>query len=79
MAAAGAEVGAADADDHKYVGIAADLLRRPLDAGDLFRGLPDGAGSASPRKSLPAPVPSARVVWAAATSFSMASRSDRVT
>ena len=32
-----------------------------------------------PRKSLPAPVPSARVVWAAATSFSMASRSDRVT
>ena len=38
----GAEVGAADADDHKYVGIAADLLRRPLDAGDLFRGLPDG-------------------------------------
>ena len=38
----GAEVGAADADDHKYVGIAADLLRRPLDAGDFLRGLPDG-------------------------------------
>ncbi len=38
----GAEVGAADADDHEYVGIAADLLRRPLDAGDFLRGLPDG-------------------------------------
>ena len=38
----GAKVGSADADDHKYVGIAADLLRRLPDAGDFLRGLPDG-------------------------------------
>jgi hypothetical protein len=38
----GAKVGAADADDHKYVGIAADFLRRLPDAGDFLRGLPDG-------------------------------------
>ena len=38
----GAQIAAADADDHEHIGVIADLPGRALDPQDFFRGLPGG-------------------------------------